>query len=95
MRWPWQREPVVDVVPSQANIAQLDELAQRGLLSSDLAGLFSLSVGGTTVSYGYTPLLRCVSLCASIIAQLVTGGGLSIQLTRSTTRPPVNPYYGR
>ena len=68
------------LVPSDANYDQLNELIRHGALSDDMAaGMFAIRVNGQIiVPYSYPILTRCISLIASLIAQMITGGGMSI-----------------
>ena len=77
-------EPVA-IVPSKATYAQLDEALRSGA-DPLLGDLFYIGVGSARVPYNYPVLMRCVTLCAAVIAQLVTGGGLSVVDKRTGSR---------
>ena len=64
-------------VPSELTLAQLDALVEQGYSPQD--GVWGVEVGGgITVPYATPALIRCVTLQASLIAQVVTEGGLRV-----------------
>ena len=79
------------LVPSSANVAQLEEMLQMGLLSGgSVSGIFAVKVGGSlVVPYSYPILTRCISLISALIAQLVTCGGLSVVDKQTGKRVPI------
>ena len=85
---PRAEEPPAPLVPSQATYAELERLASAGLLGQ-LGSVYSIQVGGgVVVPYAHPTLLRCITLISSVAAQLVTGGGLSVEDKRTGRRVP-------
>lgn len=76
------------LIPADVNYAQIQELAINGQLSEwNIPGMFALRVGDRTiVPFSYPILTRCISLISSLIAQLVTCGGLSVVDKRTGKR---------
>ena len=78
------------LVDSKATVAQLEEAQRLGLLSTNGISGYHIRVGGNVVvPYNYPILIRCITLIAATIAQLVTGGGMVILDKKTGRRVPV------
>lgn len=65
-----------EFVPSGANLAQLEQYVLDG--GSFDQGGFGLGVGGAVLPYRSPVLMRCITLFSSLVAQLITRGGLRV-----------------
>ena len=65
-----------EFVPSQANLAQLEQYALDGGTFDQ--GGFGLGVGGAVLPYRSPVLMRCITLLSALMAQLITRGGLRV-----------------
>ena len=66
------------LIPSATTYNQLEQLNAHGVLGS-LSELFIVTIrGSVNVQFGNATLIRCISLIASVVAQLVSQGSLSV-----------------
>ena len=75
----FSRKPVetnAALIPSQLRPAQIEQFIRDGN-QLDISQ-YGYGVGNAVVGYGNTALIRCISLASSLMAQLITQGGLRV-----------------